>query len=286
MKKIFYTLFLLLCTIFITSCNNVRVINAENCFDYFIYFIGKGQTVYVENNSIKYNTEFNNYLSDTSNKNYYIKAVISNSQNEIDDNILKIVGDYNYKLSITCLKPFEENIKIDKIIFIINDVQVDIKYNIELIYNTSYESLPPYPRSYSNNTNLGITMSDYSDLVVDRINKYFYIKFNPSLLKIERENNYTINGVEFNNSMIEILNVTYAIIPNNADTYDFFTYEYKDFSEKVDILDYTNGIILKIDFNISNENIQSIGCDLNFDISFNGDDFCIPYNVYYTPVIN
>ena len=80
MKKIFYTLFLLLCTIFITSCNNVRIINAENCFDYFIYFIGKGQTVYVENNSIKYNTEFNNYLSDTSNKNYYIKAVISNSQ--------------------------------------------------------------------------------------------------------------------------------------------------------------------------------------------------------------
>ena len=115
MKKIFYTLFLLLCTVFITSYNNVRVINAENCFDYFIYFIGKGQTVYVENNSIKYNTEFNDYLSDISNNNnYYIKAVISNSQNEIEYNILKIVCDYNHKLSITWLKPFKENIKIDK----------------------------------------------------------------------------------------------------------------------------------------------------------------------------
>ncbi len=124
------------------------------------------------------------------------------------------------------------------------------------MYNDSYESLPSYPRSYSNNTNLGITMSKYSDLVVDGKNKCFYINYNPFSLKVERKNNYTINGVEFNN-----------------------------FSEKLDILDYTNGIILKIDFNISNENIQSIGCDLNFDINFNGDDFCIPYNVYYTSVL-
>lgn len=284
MKKISSTL-LLLCTIFITSCGNIKRIEAKESSDYYFYSIGEGQTVYVKNNSLSENAEISDYLdkiANDSNTVFSIKSIVTDSGVQVDENILKIDSNNLRTLSITCLNSFDEVIRIEKIIYMSGKVQFDINYNIELQFNSDFEYLPSFPTNYLSADNLGVNNAT-SDLILDQKNKIFYINFNKRALCIEKEIEFIINQVSFNNSLVEMLDIDYAIIPDNF--YYKFQYsdlEYNDLSESLDLLKLEYGAILKINFNIVSEEIKSFGCDLNFDIGFNGDNYCVPYNVYYS----
>lgn len=284
MKKIFST-FLIFCSIFITSCGNIKIIEAKESSDYYFYSIGEGQTVYVKNNSLSENEEISTYLDSLaldSKSDFFVKSIITDTGVAIDDNILKIDSSNLRTLSITCLNSFDEVIRIKKIIYMSGKVQFDINYNIELQFNNDFEYLPSFPTNYVNADNLGVNNAT-SDLILDQKNKAFYINFNKRDLSIEKEIEFVINHVAFNNSLVELKDVEYAIIPDNF--YYKFQYselEYVDLLESIDLLKLEYGAILKINFNIVSEDVKSFGCDLNFDIGFNGDNYCVPYNVYYS----
>lgn len=284
MKKIFITL-LIFCSIFITSCGNIKIIEAKESSDYYFYSIGEGQTVYVKNNSLSENEEISTYLDSLaldSKSDFFVKSIITDTGVAIDDNILKIDSSNLRTLSITCLNSFDEVIRIKKIIYMSGKVQFDINYNIELQFNNDFEYLPSFPTNYVNADNLGVNNAT-SDLILDQKNKAFYINFNKRDLSIEKEIEFVINHVAFNNSLVELKDVEYAIIPDNF--YYKFQYselEYVDLLESLDLLKLEYGAILKINFNIVSEDVKSFGCDLNFDIGFNGDNYCVPYNVYYS----
>ena len=284
MKKIFSTL--LLCTLFVTSCGNTRIIEAKESSDYFSYSIGEGQTVYVKNNSLHENEEISNYLDDLAlaNKNsvFCIKSVFTDSGVQIDDKILKFDSNNLRTLSITCLNAFDEVIRIKKIIYMSGNVQFDINYKIELKFNNDFEYLPSFPTNYLSAENLGVSPAT-SDLILDQKNQLFYINFNKRDLRMEREFQFIINQVSFNNSLVELLDIDYAVIPDNFYyPIHFSDLEYTDLSESLDLLKLEYGAVLKISFIIVGEEVKSFGCDLNFDIEFNGDNYCVPYNVYYS----
>ena len=276
---------LIFCSIFITSCGNIKIIEAKESSDYYFYSIGEGQTVYVKNKSLSENEELRTYLDSLalgSKSDFFVKSIITDTGVAIDDNILKIDSSNLRTLSITCLNAFDEVIRIKKIIYMSGKVQFDINYNIELQFNNDFEYLPSFPTNYVNADNLGVNNAT-SDLILDQKNKAFYIYFNKRDLSIEKEIEFVINHVAFNNSLVELKDVEYAIIPDNF--YYIFQYselEYVDLLESLDLLKLEYGAILKINFNIVSEDVKSFGCDLNFDIGFNGDNYCVPYNVYYS----
>ena len=141
MKKIFITL-LIFCSIFITSCGNIKIIEAKESSDYYFYSIGEGQTVYVKNNSLSENEEISTYLDSLaldSKSDFFVKSIITDTGVAIDDNILKIDSSNLRTLSITCLNSFDEVIRIKKIIYMSGKVQFDINYNIELQFNNDFE---------------------------------------------------------------------------------------------------------------------------------------------------
>ncbi len=281
---------LLLCGLFLTSCNDIRVIEAKNNYDYYCYSIGEGQTVYTRYKSIDENEELikfneNNITDNNVEIIYSIKSVITDSGSQIDENVLSFSNDVLLSLSITCLKPFDDVIRINKIIYecnVVKNVQYEICYNIELTFNNDYEYMPPFPTGYSSAWQLGVVKSGC--LISIQRDKHFYIYFNKYDLNISKINRYNINGVSFNNDLVEILNIDYAIIPINY----YYHYsnvsdlEYQGFIESLYLTEYDYGIILRIKYDIANEKVKTIGCDLNFDIDFNGDSYRVPYCFFYT----
>ncbi len=277
---------LLFCSMFITSCGNVKIIEAKESSDYFVCSIGEGQTVYVKNNSIDENEELQIYLDNLKNDDnivdFVIESVIIDKGDEVDDSILKIDSDNLKTLTIKCLNSFNEAIKIKKIIYTSSKVKFEINYNIELQFNSDFENLPPFPTNYLDADDLGVSDA-YRDLILDQKNKTFYINFDNKALSIEKEMEFVINHVAFNNSLVEIKDVDYAIIPDNFNYYiQYLELEYSDLTEPLNLLKLKHGVILKINFEIVSDEAKSFGCDLNFDVSYNGSNYCVPYYVYYS----
>lgn len=287
MKKLF-SILLVFCTLFITSCSNIKTIESKECSDYYFYSIGEGQTVYIKNNSLFENEEIRSYLDNLSaadNIVFSIKSIITDTGEQIDENILKFDGNNLRTLSITCLHHFDEIIRIEKIIYVFEKVQFDINLNIELQFNDCYKYMPTFPTNYLNADNLGVNNMT-SDLILDQKNKTFYINFNKRSLNVEKEIEFIINHVSFNSTFVEMLDIDYAIIPDNFYyKFQYLDLEYTNLIDSLDLLKLEYGAILKIQFDIVNEEVKSFGCDLNFDIVFNGDNYCVPYNVYYSSKI-
>ena len=171
--------------------------------------------------------------------------------------------------------------KIKKIIYDCNGVQTELGCNIELKFNKDYNNSPKFPRNLTEPYELGVNRPT-SDLALNWKEKCFYIYFNNAMLGIEKWTEFIINDISFNNPLLKIVDINYADVPYNFyfphHRYDL---EYKKLTEPLYLNRQKLGAVLKINFDIAEGKIFGVGCDLDFNVRFNGDDYSVPYNVYY-----
>ena len=276
---------LTLLILLVTSCSSpTRQIDALNCNDYYLYSIGIGQRVFVGDDSIELNEELCDFIKDFKETGFSceIKDINEDSSSEFDEDIISVEFYYMFKLSITCLKEFEGTIKIESITYLINNTDVKVGYNINLIYNKTYQSQPNAPISFLSCYDLGTT-NPYCDLILIPSNKKFYILFeNLDLIKVKTDQ-YVVRNVSSNNNYLKIDSVKYSRVPKNfIYLLDFLDLEYVEFTDQINLNDFECGIVFEITFDFENETFDTIGCDLNFDVVYNGVEFIFPLNVFYS----
>ncbi|MFA6830070.1 MAG: hypothetical protein WCR67_05155 [Bacilli bacterium] len=194
-------------------------------------------------------------------------------------------GDNLFDLNITCLIAFEDKIKIDYIKFYYEEdnVYLDMKYNISLIYNEDYVN--SFSFSYSgNNPNSTFVNVNEKDKGVS-----YYLILRLQQLGLSKSDSFLIKDFDFLNSDLSLLNKQYAIntpyvSTENGIYYDinYLEYDYQDFNE-VDLKDCTDnrtmdGIVLK--FNIlTDSSFKFQGGDIMFSCIINGDSHKIPLHI-------
>ncbi|MGM9858911.1 MAG: hypothetical protein ACI311_06670 [Bacilli bacterium] len=172
--------------------------------------------------------------------------------------------------------------KIESLTYQINDTLIKMGYDINLTFNKTYQNQPNSPISFLSYYDLGV-VNPYCDLILDPKSKKYYIFFdNSDLLKADTDQ-YVIKDVLINNDYLTINSIKYGIVPDNFNyLLHYLDIEYIDYTNEVNISDYKWGIVLEIAFDFDNGNIDTIGCDFNFNIVYNGDEFMIPLNMFYS----
>jgi len=288
MKNVNRLFYCLLASLLATSCSSNVTITADTSLDYYEYSIGEGETVYARNNSTSsVNKEYSDFINTydvVANDCCTIDSVKLKNGLELDSDVISVSNtDRMYSLSLTCLKSFDDEIEIDRIIYDFDGTLVDFKYNIELTYNANYKSNPSFPGSYFSVIGELWYLDPSSDLFCDSTRNTFYLKFSRYGLDYENSDSFIVNSLASNSDLFSINDIKYGIIPVNGGSYSTYCWriDYNNF-EKIDLKDFELGFVLQFKISYDEENIRSVGGDVKFNIEVNGDAYDIFYHIYYS----
>lgn len=279
----------LLLSFLTTSCSSNSIVTADVSDDFYNYSIGVGETVYARFNSYAENEELCDFI-DTHDwpDSITINSIKLDDGTDINTNVLSFTNnnflDY---LDITCLKSFDEEIKIDKVILDFDDTLVSIKYNIELTFNPDYTMYPAFPIGYPDQSHLGNNFIDECSLFYS--GKTFYLIFSKFGLGIDDSDSYIVNSLVSNNELFSLSDVKYAAIPSSSSVYfDPLSIIYFDVDigfvdfEQIDLVNFDVGYIVQFNISYDEANVLTVGGDVKFNIEVNGDSYDVLYHIYYS----
>ena len=276
-----------------TSCSSNSIAVTSNVSDdFYNYSIGLGETVYAPYKSYLKNEDFCDFIA-----NYdfsipiTIYSVKQKDGTDIDSDVINVSKSDNPSLDISCLKPFDNEISIDQVVFKYDDTLVGIKYNIELTFNPDYSTYPVFPRGYSCQDNLGNNFIYSCDLLYYfEPELKFYLIFRPYSLHVEKGDSYIINSVLSNDDLFTIEDLKYgATPPSSSVTFDYLSVVYGDNDdidfvdfEKIDLADFETGFLIQFGISYDRDSIFSIGGDVKFNIEVNGDSYDVLFHIFYS----
>lgn len=268
----------------LTSCSNgPKEINVDSTKRHYSYLIGQGETIQVGRKDYNFEKSVTDLQNDMIFNSYTIKSIQLGNGKILskEDGITVTKGDYYFDLRITCINPFEK-VYIDyvKYYFEEDNSYLNLKYDVELSYNSEYLIAPTLSEQYR------------SSIIMDDKTVYILLRLQP--LGLTKNDSFIINSFFSNDEQIKINNKEYApykpyIYDENGIRLQSFQTIYRNLDynvfENVDLKDYTDfkemdGIVLKFDLSIE-DNMDSVGTDIMFDIEINGDSYIIPYHLQY-----
>jgi hypothetical protein len=274
-----------LCALFLSasliSCKSQEVISVEGPHDKYSYSVGLGESVFLQNNSMYEDVNFIDFVVNNFSDDQFPTASIDSielADGEFDNNCFTIdTFSYMRDLSFTCLKEFDKAIQIKTINYKFGKYIIKMPYDITLTYNPDYNTYPFFPASYLKIGDLGLN----GDKDLHYLFKTFYIEFGKGYGR--KSSSFIVNSFASENSFFEITNLEYAsMISGFSFDIHYDTIEYHSF-ERLDMDDFTFGFVLKFNIRILDESLITIGGDGIFHVNVNGDDYVIPYHLYYCP---
>jgi len=282
MKNINRLFCCLLVSLLATSCSSNVTVTKDDSKDFYNYNIGEGETVFVFDNSFAENEKYCDFLDayDWS-KSVTIYSLKLEDGTVLDTDIISVSNNSYDQVSLTCLKPFDDEIKIDRIIYDFDGTLVDVKYNIDLTFNSNYITNPSFPAQYADADQL--VMYDMGKALLHS-STTFYLMFSKHILEYDESDSFIVNSLESSNNLFSLSDIKYGAIPVNF-VYEYFywdeeTVDFVDF-EKIDLNDFEYGFILEFTISYDEENIISLGGDVDFNIEVNGDTHDVFYHIYY-----
>lgn len=249
----------------------------ETCRDGYNYAIGQGETIYLLNSSYDSCDE----LYDLFDQNPTYRTEIK---------IKKVVGNiepkkFNFdslqpldELYITCLEEFEGTSKINSIVYTVADYEITIPFDITLTYNSEYSFGPPVPKSYQSTYDIGMHHTG-CDLLHYFKPEIFYLGY--WIKNLSSDYSLVINSLETDNEYFEMANLEMAFMTGKVVSQDsFINYEYSEFSPvKLERSKVGAGVVFKFNLNRLSEKKGFLGADLFFNLTYNGDEYRVPFKV-------